>query len=166
MTWNLHKWIRNFVKCAHSGLKQLGLINVEWSEDILNLTFTFPKCLKYRNKVKDHNSQTQKYFIKFLLLLIYSKNFIKYCCVWLLWSFPLFLEDTFSCKIFCCRDVLIFSEECRHARLRNYLFFHIFLTRKYGVIRQFWSRLERQPIHIFDGRKRSLPPTHNKSVRK
>jgi len=24
-------------------------------------------------------------------LLIYFKNFIKYCCVWLLWSFPLFL---------------------------------------------------------------------------
>jgi len=32
----------------------------------LNLTFTIPKCLKYRNKGKDHNSQTQQYFLKFL----------------------------------------------------------------------------------------------------
>jgi len=32
----------------------------------LNLTFTIPKCLKYRNKGKDHNSQIQQHFIKFL----------------------------------------------------------------------------------------------------
>jgi len=32
----------------------------------LNLTFTTPKCLKCRNKGKDHNSQTQQYFMKFL----------------------------------------------------------------------------------------------------
>jgi len=49
----------------------------------LNFTFTSLKCLKYRNKGKDHSSQTQQYFIKFLkyinnnmgiLLLIYFKN--------------------------------------------------------------------------------------------
>jgi len=28
--------------------------------------FTIPKCLKYRNKGKNYNSQTQQYFIKFL----------------------------------------------------------------------------------------------------
>ena len=33
---------------------------------LLNLTFTVPKCLNYRNKGKDHNSQTQQYFVKFL----------------------------------------------------------------------------------------------------
>ena len=45
---------------------------------------------RFRSKGKDHNSQTQQYFIKFLkyvnnnmpiLLLIYFKNFIKHCCV-------------------------------------------------------------------------------------
>ena len=35
-------------------------------QDFLNVTFTIPKCLKYRNKGKGHNSQTQQYFIKFL----------------------------------------------------------------------------------------------------
>ena len=32
----------------------------------LNFTCTIPKCLKYRNKGKDHDSQTQQCFIKFL----------------------------------------------------------------------------------------------------
>jgi len=32
----------------------------------LNFTFTIPKCMKCRNKGKDHDSQTQRYFIKFL----------------------------------------------------------------------------------------------------
>ena len=36
----------------------------------LNLTFNVPKCLKYRNKGKDHNRQTQQYFIKFLKYII------------------------------------------------------------------------------------------------
>jgi len=36
----------------------------------LNLTFAIPNCLKYRNKGKDYNSQTQQYFMVFLKYII------------------------------------------------------------------------------------------------
>ena len=31
-----------------------------------DLTFAIPKFLNYRNKIKDHNGQTQQYFVVFL----------------------------------------------------------------------------------------------------
>ena len=37
---------------------------------ILNYTFTIPKCLKYKIKGKDHNSQTQRYFCSILNTVI------------------------------------------------------------------------------------------------
>jgi len=46
-------------------------MDLAWLATNLNLTFTIPKCLKYKIKGKDHNSK---------------KN---YCYVWLLWSFHL-----------------------------------------------------------------------------
>ena len=36
----------------------------------LNLTFIIPNCLKYRNKGKDYNNQTQQYFMVFLKYII------------------------------------------------------------------------------------------------
>ena len=82
----LHSEIESFVlfPLAAQLLEMFLLTNTTYTR--LNLTFTIPKCLKYRNKGKDHNSQTWQYFIKFLkygpiLLLICFKNFIKYCCV-------------------------------------------------------------------------------------
>jgi len=33
----------------------------------LNFTFTIPKCLKYKIKVKDHNTQTQQHFCSILI---------------------------------------------------------------------------------------------------
>jgi hypothetical protein len=43
-----------------------GLCPVKGQKPSLNFTFTILKCLKCRNKGKDHDSQTQRYFIKFL----------------------------------------------------------------------------------------------------
>jgi len=41
---------------------------------ILNFTLIIPKCLKYEVKVKDHNSQTQQYFIAFLIPYVLESN--------------------------------------------------------------------------------------------
>ena len=39
-------------------------------QTLINLKFTIPKCLKYKIKGKDYNSQTQQYF--YSILMIYN----------------------------------------------------------------------------------------------
>jgi len=38
----------------------------------MSFTFTILKCLKYINKAKDQNSQTQHHFVKFLKYISYK----------------------------------------------------------------------------------------------
>jgi len=72
-----HK-IFNWDLCYHSSVTEVSSLlwccvvgwvtpNISQNRGIsfLDLMFTIPKCLNYRNKGKDHNSQTQQYFIMF-----------------------------------------------------------------------------------------------------
>ena len=57
---------RQSVMSSERASNSPGLCPVKGQKPSLNFKFTIPKGLKYRNKGKDHNSQTQQYFMKFL----------------------------------------------------------------------------------------------------
>ena len=60
--------------------------------EILNLIFTIPKCLKYKVKGKDHNSQTQLYFYSILIGLYYSITGYMFRLLFESSSGPVFLD--------------------------------------------------------------------------
>ena len=60
------------VWCATGSSVTTTVIQAKTIAVNLNFTFSTPKCLKYINKGKYHNSQTQQYFMKFLKYISYK----------------------------------------------------------------------------------------------